>query len=197
GAALAAAVPALWRRTPVPALVAAAGALPFASLAGHAWTAPHRGIAVAADVVHLGAAAVWTGGVVALLLVLPLVDDRHRLASRFSALAVGAVAAVAVTGAVSGWQQARTLEALTTTTYGQLLLAKVALFGGVVALGWVNRSRLVPIVARTTRPLTRSLRIEIVLATAVLAVTAALVQEAPARATMSGPVELTATGASE
>src|SRR5690606_12958365 len=50
-AAAAASVAVLWRRTPVPALVSAAAALVAASLAGHAWTAPHRWLAVASDVV--------------------------------------------------------------------------------------------------------------------------------------------------
>src|ERR671910_683473 len=56
-----------------------------AALAGHAWTAPSRGLAVATDVIHLAAVALWIGGLVALLVALPVSTDRSRLAARFSA----------------------------------------------------------------------------------------------------------------
>src|SRR5690606_5397066 len=134
------------------------------SLAGHAWTAPDRWLAVASDAVHLGAAAVWAGGLLPLLLLLVLprlgAAERKRLATRFSALALAAVGAVAVTGTISGWQQVRTLDALTATNYGRLLLAKVAGLAVLAALGWVNRSRLVPIVERAAAPLRTALRAE-------------------------------------
>ena len=190
-AVAAAAVPALWRRTPVPVLVATAASLGTVTLAGHAWTAPNRAVAVVSDLAHLGAVAVWTGGLVALLVVLPLVADRVALATRFSALALGAAAVVAVSGTVSGWQQVRTLDALTSTAYGRLLLAKVVGFVVLVGLGWVNRTRLVPLVARTVGPLTRSLRVEVVVAAVVLGLTAALIHQAPARATVTEPFQTT------
>jgi copper transport protein len=195
-AGAAASVAALWRRTPVPALLLGAAALVTASLAGHAWTAPNRWVAVASDVAHVGSIAVWIGGLVALLVALPLLATaaRVRLATRFSGLAVAAVVVVAVSGSISGWQQVRALDALTSTTYGRLLLAKVAGFALLVALGWVNRSRLVPLVERTVAPLRRSLRAETLIAALVLAVTAALIQQPPARTVPSDePFDTTAT----
>jgi copper transport protein len=196
-AAGAAAIPALWRRTPVPALVLAFGSLVTASLAGHAWTASSRALAVASDVAHLGAVAVWIGGLVALLVALPVAADPARLAGRFSALALGLVAVVAVSGTVSGLQQVRTLEGLTSTGYGQLLLAKIAGVAVLVAIGWANRSRLVPLVRRTVTPLTRSLRVEALVAGAVLALTAALVHQPPARAGSTGPFTSTVAAEAE
>ena len=193
-AVAAAAVPGLWRRTPVPVLVATAASLVTVTVAGHAWTAPNRAVAVVSDLAHLGAVAVWTGGLLALLVALPLVADRVALATRFSALALGAAAVVAVTGTVSGWQQVRTLDALTSTAYGRLLLAKVVGFVVLVGLGWVNRSRLLPLVARTVGPLTRSLRVEVVVAAVVLGLTAALIHQAPARATVTEPFQTTVSG---
>jgi copper transport protein len=196
-AAAAAAVAALWRRTPAPVLVLAGASLVTATLAGHAWTAPSQARAVAADAIHLGSVAVWTGGLVALLVVLRATDDRARLARRFSTLAVGLVGIVAASGTVSGWEQVGTLNGLTSTTYGQLLLAKVAGFAVLVAIGWVNRSRLVPLVERTVAPLARSIRVELVVAAVVLALTAALIHQPPPRvsAATSGP--FTATVAAE
>jgi copper transport protein len=186
----------VWRRSPLPALVPIAAALVTVSVAGHAWTAPDRAVAVASDVVHLGAVAVWAGGLLPLLVVLPVLgpDARRRVATRFSTLAVVAVAVVALSGTVSGWQQVRTLDALTSTTYGRLLLAKVAGLAVLVALGWVNRTRLVPLVGRIVSPLRRSLRVEVAVAALVLAVTAALIHEPPARtAAPSGPYDTAAT----
>ncbi len=198
-ASAAAAAAAVWRRSPLPVLVLAAAALVTSSLAGHAWTAPDRWVAVASDVAHLGAVAVWVGGLVALLAVLSLVasDDRVRLATRFSGLALVAAGVVAVSGTVSGWQQVRSLDALTSTTYGRLLLAKVAGFVVLVAIGWVNRARLVPLVGRAVAPLQRSLRVETLVAAVVLAVTAALIHQPPARtAAASEPFDTTVTAES-
>jgi copper transport protein len=180
----AAAMAPLWRRSPVPVLVLGGGALATTALAGHAWTAPDRWLAAASDLAHLGAVAVWAGGLLALLVALPLVptaSDRLRVASRFSSVAVAAVAVVALSGTVSGWQQLGDLGDLTSTGYGRLLLGKVAGFAVLVALGWVNRSRLVALVERTLAPLQRTLRVEVLVAAVVLALTAALVHQPPAR----------------
>jgi copper transport protein len=183
-AASAAAMTPVWRRSPVPVLVLGGGALATTALAGHAWTAPDRWLAAAADLAHLGAVAVWAGGLLALLVALPLVptaSDRRRVAARFSGAAVAAVAVVALSGTVSGWQQLGGLGDLTSTGYGRLLLGKVAGFAVLVALGWVNRSRLVALVERTLAPLRRTLRVEVLVAAVVLALTAALVHQPPAR----------------
>lgn len=196
-AGAAATVVALWRRSALPVVVLAGAALATWSLAGHAWTAPDRTIAIVSDLVHLGAIALWVGALVPLLVALPLLGsarDRAGLATRFSGLALVAVGAVALSGTVSGWQQVRSVDALTSTGYGQLLLAKVAGFAVLIVLGWANRSRLVPMVERTVAPLQRSLRVEVPVAAAVLALTAALIHEPPARtATVAEPFDTTAT----
>jgi copper transport protein len=183
-AASAAAMVPVWRRSPVPVLVLGGAALATIALAGHAWTAPDRWLAASSDFVHLGAVAVWAGGLLALLVALPLLatpGDRLRVASRFSGLAVAAVAVVALSGTVSGWQQLDGLGDLTSTGYGRLLLGKAAGFAVLVALGCVNRSRLVALVERTVAPLQRTLRVEVLVAAVVLALAAALVHQPPAR----------------
>jgi copper transport protein len=193
-AAAAALIPGVWRRTPAAVLALGGAALVVTSLAGHAWTAPNRWVAVTSDVVHLGAVSVWIGGLVALLAVLPLLGraTRVRLVTSLSALALAAVVVVAASGSVSGWQQVRTLDGLTSTAYGRLLLAKVAGFAVLVVLGWLNRARLVPLVERTVGPLRQSLRVELAVAAVVLALTAALVHQPPARTAASdGPFDTT------
>ncbi|SFL64990.1 copper resistance CopC/CopD family protein [Streptomyces pini] len=96
--------------------------------AEHASTGPQTAVAVPADIVHLLAVAVWLGGLAALLAVLrwgPAVGgDAVR---RFSRTALGSVAVLAATGLYQSWRQVGGWEALTSTSYGRLLLAKIAL----------------------------------------------------------------------
>jgi copper transport protein len=193
-AVVAALIPGVWRRVPAAVLALGGAALVVTTLAGHAWTAPNRWVAVVSDLVHLGAVSVWIGGLVALFAVLPLLGRATRvgLATRFSALALGAAIVVAASGTVSGWQQVRTLDGLTSTSYGRLLLAKVAGFAVLVVLGWLNRARLVPLVERRVGPLRRSLRVELAVAAVVLGLTAALIHQPPARSAASdGPFDTT------
>jgi copper transport protein len=164
------------------------------SLAGHAWTTTPRGLILVTDVVHQVAVGIWIGGLVGLLAVLGVAIDRDGLSRRFSAVALATVAVVAATGTASAWAQVRTFDALVDTSYGQLMLVKVTAFLVLVALGWLNRSRLLATVERTIAPLTRSLRAEAAIAVVIVGVTAGLVAQQPARlATASGPFEATVT----
>lgn len=177
---------------PVLVVLAGAASLITASLSGHAWTASNRWLAVTSDAVHMGAVGVWIGGIVGLLVALSVTTDGRRLAVRFSALALGAAVVVVVSGTVSGWQQIRTLDGLTSTAYGRLVMAKVVGFVALIALGWINRYRLIPVLENAVRLFTRSLRGEVVVAAAVLAVTAVLVQAPPPRGDAdSGPFRST------
>lgn len=180
-----------WRRSPWAPAVAGAVAFVATSASGHAWIVERRWLAVVADVAHLGAAAVWVGGLVAVAVVFGTVEDRSRLLRRFSAAALAAAVVVAASGTVSGYEQVGSLAALTGTGYGRLLLAKVAGFAGLVWLGWVNRRRLLPALERSAGLLLRNVRAEIGIAAAVVAVTAVLVGQAPARVTYSQPFAAT------
>ena len=182
-----------WRRAPLLALAGASAVVVLTSLAGHAWTASPRWGVVAGDAVHQGAVGIWAGGLVALLFVLPGVDERATLARRFSGVALATVAVVALSGSVSGWAQVRSVDALTSTTYGKLLAAKVAGFGILVAIGWRNRTRLVALVDRTATPLLRSVRVEVLVAAALVALTTVLVVEPPARVALARPFASTLT----
>lgn len=177
----------LWRRAPWAPAVAGALAIVATSASGHAWIAERRSLAVVADVAHLGAAAVWVGGLVALAVVFGVVEDRPALLRRFSAVALGAAVVVAASGTVSGYEQVGSLGALTGTGYGRLLLAKVAGFAVLIWLGWVNRRRVLPALDRAAATLARNVRVEIGVAAAVVAVTALLVGQAPARVSYSQP----------
>ena len=163
------------------------GVLGVTAAAGHAWTAPERWLAVTVDLVHLVAVAVWVGGFTTLLFVLGVTADRRSLGRRFSATALVAAAAAGATGIAAAAIQIRSVEALTATDYGRLVLVKVLGFAALVSFGWINRSRLVGLLDRTTRPLRSSLRTEVAIAVAVLAATAVLVDQPPARVQLSEP----------
>lgn len=162
-----------------PATVAAAG-LTVASqvssvIAGHAWTAPDRVVAVLAASVHVLAVGIWIGGLVGLLVTLDCAADRDRLATGFSRLALGSAIAVGVAGAVSAVEQVGSIPAMTETAYGRLLLVKVVGFVALLAFGWKSRTRLVPVVASVPSRLARVVRMEVVLAAVILATTTAMV----------------------
>lgn len=132
---------------------AAIAPLGFA-ITGHSRTMSPAAVAYAADAAHLIAGAVWLGGLVALLSLLRFRRRRDDVVgagdavARFSGLAGATLAAVMVAGLALGWIEVGGLEALRSTTYGRLLMAKVAVVGLVVAGAAWNRFRLVPVLGR-------------------------------------------------
>ncbi len=119
---------------------------------------------------------------------------------RFSLLAVGAVLALIVSGTTSGYLQVHALRGLWETTYGQLLLVKIALVLPLLALGLYNNRRAVPRLRErlaSAGERTRFLRTtagELALMATIVGVTAVLVSEPPARAQVAptGPYATTA-----
>ena len=123
--------------------------------------------------------------------------------ARFSPLALGSVIAIAVTGVVQAYIDVRTLHGLLHTTYGALIIAKVALLLALIALGWVNRERVIPALRRlvdaTRTPgetgvlARRTMRGELTLMLCVFGVTAALISYAPPIDAASGPFSTNTT----
>ena len=111
-------------------------------LSGHAATGDLVPVALVADLVHVGAVGLWLGGLLVVLAVaLPRAqpDELRRVVPRFSSIAFAAVVALVVTGVFQSWRQVGGLDALTQTTYGHLLLAKLALFVVMVGFGYLGR----------------------------------------------------------
>jgi copper transport protein len=108
-----------------------------------------------------------------------------------------------VTGVVQAYIDVRSIDGLTQTTYGALIIAKVVLLLALIGLGWVNRERVIPGLRRivaVTGPtggiglLARStMRRELALMLAVFGVTAALVSYAPPIDAASGPFSANTT----
>jgi copper transport protein len=182
-------------------LAVAGAALAAGSFAtnGHTRTGSNVALATIADLSHLWVVAVWAGGLVLLGLVLRArrgeADraDTIDLVGRFSDLATAALVLVGVTGLTLAWDQVRTFDALTSTGYGRLLLAKVALVGWIAVLGAYNHFRLVPALRRgkaaaALTQLWTTLRLEVVTLVLVVAVTSVLVVVTPARTAAEGGV---------
>lgn len=133
--------------------VAMAGAvvapLGFA-ITGHTRTMDPAWLAYLADLVHVAAAALWFGGLGALI----ALQRRRRqvgdvvgaagAVARFSGAAGGVIVALVLAGGALGLIEVGGLHALTTTTYGRLLMVKVALVGVILALAGWNRFAFVP-----------------------------------------------------
>jgi copper transport protein len=178
------------------------------SWAGHAGSGRYIGLAMVLDVVHQGAMAVWLGGLVGLLvIILPRrdVDQLRAVVPRFSSAAFACVVLLVVTGTVQSWRQLGSLDALTSTNYGRILLLKVAIVAGLVLLAAFSRAvvrrgfRLATplpagpgaLVAQgdadDAEKLERSVAFEIVLGVAVLVTTAFLVNVPPGIDAEEGP----------
>ncbi len=112
------------------------------SAAGHAGVAQPGWLALGSDMAHLIAMSVWIGGLVLMAAaVLPGRDlaDLQGVLPVFSRVAFECVLLIAATGTYQACRESGTIKALTTTTYGLLLVLKVVLFLGLVALGNLSR----------------------------------------------------------
>jgi copper transport protein len=120
--------------------VVAAGLAATWAMAEHASTGIQTGLAMPVDILHLLAVAVWLGGLASLLVALYWAPSIEAASvRRFSRLAFGSVATLAVTGVYQSWRQLGSWSALTGTGYGQLLLVKVGLVAVLVGLAWISR----------------------------------------------------------
>ncbi|MFY1700699.1 MULTISPECIES: copper resistance CopC/CopD family protein [Micromonospora] len=154
-------------------------------LSGHSAASPAPAVSVTVDAVHLGSMAVWLGGLVMLAVFLLRRADERELGailpiwSRWAALAV---AALLLAGTVQALIEVGTVEALLTTTYGQLVIAKVVLFTLVIAVAAYSRQLVRrQIAAQQPTRVRRAIVAELVVTAVVLGVTAVLVQTPPAR----------------
>jgi copper transport protein len=170
--------------------------LPTIAAAGHARTSGF--IALIVDVVHVAAASLWVGGLAFTVLALLLAGaDRWPLAARavpvFSILAVGSVVTLIVAGSVRGYQEVQAFHGLWDTTYGVLLLVKIGLVLPLLALGAYNNRFAVPRLKRQIasaieqRRFLRAAGAELAIMAAIVSVTAVLVTEPPAKASVEAP----------
>ena len=171
------------------ALALAGGYLASLALVGHSATGQgaERYLRRGADVVHLLAAGAWLGALPGLAVLFATALRASSTASlriaagaarRFSTLGIASVGALLLSGLANAWYLVGDVPALLGTPYGQLLLAKIALFATMLSLAAINRRRLTPLVERSDasalRLLTRNTVLEIVAGIAVVAIVGAL-----------------------
>ncbi len=181
--------------TRYPRLLVAAGAASLAllvapSLAGHALD-PNgaRVFSVAADLVHVVAAAFWIGGVVQLALLLRAGEDTGPV-RRFSRLALPAVVLIALAGGGRALVELSAVSQLWSTGYGQTIVFKSALLAVLLVLAWLSRGRL-----DSAARMLRSVSTEVALLAVVVGAVALLTalrpgrDEAAARLNAIAPVE--------
>ena len=173
------------------------------AMGGHASVQSPVALLLPANVLHVLAMSAWLGGIAALVLALRAATtrldpgDRGRLltavVARFSTLAGVAVAVLLASGAVQGIVEVRTFAHLLDTAFGRAVLIKIVVALGIVALGYVNRRRLLPALRRSDTPgragvrLRRLLKVELALGALAIAVTGALSTYAPSIAVSSDP----------
>ncbi|HEV8437098.1 MAG TPA: CopD family protein [Methylomirabilota bacterium] len=176
-----------------------AAALAAMAWAGHAAAVEAVGVpAVLGDALHLIAAGAWLGALPPLALLLSATSretgaDARPFAvlavRRFSAMAAITIGLIIASGLCNAWVEIGSVPALIGTRYGWLLLVKMALVVPIVALGLINRRRLIPALsgdgATVGRPAMARLASlvvwELALGVVILGLTAGLSLTPPAR----------------
>lgn len=138
------------------ALLAAVAVLIIPGAVGHAGQTSPRGLSMFLDAVHLIAGSIWLGGLIGLLVLwLSLRAQRSpgapsRVAvlrvvvPRFSAVALGSVIVLLVTGTAATIIHMPAVNALWDTGYGRAILVKIVLLALAVALAAGNLLRTKP-----------------------------------------------------
>jgi copper transport protein len=151
-------------------------------------------VGITLTVVHLAAAAVWAGALVHVIRV-AVAWRGTSLATwvavgAYARLAIALLALVAATGTLSALLLLPSLQDWTTTTYGQVLLVKLVLFGAVLAAAAIARTRHrravddgTDVLDRRQRPwvLSSAAKVEAALLAALVVVTAGLTSATPPR----------------
>ena len=121
----------------------------FAGLGAGLWTtlvshaaAIGEPLGIAADFIHVVAVSIWSGGVLALLVIaIPAQRDARALGAtvwRFSLTALVCVAVIVTTGTLQALGRLVLWEDLYETPYGVALLAKILMLVALVGLGSLN-----------------------------------------------------------
>jgi putative copper resistance protein D len=139
----AAALTALRRSTAAAAAIVAVIAAVPPALTGHAAGAGNHQVAVSSLALHVVAAALWAGGLAALLVLRrsALLAD---VAARYSRLALGCFVVIAVTGAANAWVRLGALSQLWHSTYGVLVFGKIVALLVLGSAGALHRARTLP-----------------------------------------------------
>ena len=112
------------------------------ALSGHAHTGRLTEVAVPDDVIHILAMCVWLGGLAVLAYaVFPgrRLEELRVVVPPFSRTAMACVVALVVTGSFQAWRQVGSIQALRSTTYGQVLVIKLVVVLALIVFGALSR----------------------------------------------------------
>jgi copper transport protein len=112
-------------------------------VSGHPSSSPVPTLTVVADVAHLASMSIWLGGLVMLFAFLLRRANTRELTAIvpvWSGWALLAITVLVLAGTAQALVEIGTIDALTGTTYGKLVIAKVALLAVVVAVAAYSRS---------------------------------------------------------
>ena len=130
------------RAPAVPLVLLGVGVLAAATLTTHAAARiDDRLPLLAVAALHQLGAAIWIGGIPCFLLALARVHDTPSwrvIGARFSRLSMLGVACIVVSGAVMAVLYVGSLEGFYGTAYGVMVGAKIAMFAGLLLLGYGN-----------------------------------------------------------
>lgn len=166
------------------AAVGTVGVVCAVALSGHA-AVPETAFPLVTDVVHVLAAGCWMGALL-VLLVAGLPPARvaaapgramSALVNAFSSMALVSAAVVVLSGVVAAWHNVGSIAALAASTYGRVLLLKLAVLAVAALIGLYNWRRARPALAAsgTDTTIRRAMRAELTAAAVILLVTAVLV----------------------
>ncbi len=152
------------------------------TLTGHSGASADHTVAVSSLMVHVVALSLWCGGITALVLL--GTSDRRPFpvaVPRFSALALWCAVAVGLSGVVNAWVRFTGPADLVTTSYGRLVLLKVALIGVLSGFGLWHRRRVIPLLESDTgrRLFLRVAAVEVLVMAATVGVAVALSRTPP------------------
>lgn len=129
------------RSTTVLAAVVALFGVAVLGLAGHAGGSTDHETAVNAMGVHLLAATAWVGGLLALIILRPVLGEALGVvARRYSTVALWAFVALGLSGVMAASTRFASPQDLA-TGYGVLVIVKVIAFVALGVAGWVHRQR--------------------------------------------------------
>ena len=183
------------REVSLAALLSFAGLVPLA-LNSHATGSGSHPDSAVSVVMHMASAAVWLGGLLALVVLRRTLDAAMftTVVRRYSTLALVSFVALAVSGLLAGWAGVGTLAALA-TPYGGILAAKSAAFIVLGVFGMLHRRW---VIAKLEHAPRKGARAFTVLAVAELAVmgaasglAAALARTPPPTIAEAAPAEQT------
>ncbi|WP_309119188.1 copper resistance protein CopC [Paenibacillus sp.] len=149
------------------------------TLRGHASAFEPIALARLTDAAHLVAAAIWVGGLLALVLLLRKFPDGFRsFAPTFSTAALASYAVLVVTGVVAALLYTESLGDVVRTTWGWLLIVKAALAVAVLPVAALLRKKLLEAEGRPDA-FRAWLRADVALLLGIVVVTGVMTHQSP------------------